>query len=250
MDDLKNQLIKELQQNMDVKVHTNNLWNLEVPIVNVSFETVLRTKMDILMKMMLVTCQRSDIQTTEALSELLIVDPLFINDLMNKMMDAQMIKIERNTFKLTDYGNKQLTSGIFEHKPELLSTNLVYSPAHRSFLNGKFTSDTNEEVFRYQPKFTDADIANINQELLHDALTKEVVEKEDGHTQKNVTTITSVALKEFIKIPCLEFQLQNTAEDLFYVRVWNSFLSKWDEDLETTLSENERNVWREKYKEE
>ena len=90
MDKLKGKLTKELQQDFNVKILDSMSWSLPVHSIEIAYQTVMRTKMDILMKMMLIAFQKGQISTAEEFSEMLLVEQLFIKDLIDKMTSAQM----------------------------------------------------------------------------------------------------------------------------------------------------------------
>ena len=83
--------------------------------------------------------------------------------------------------------------------------------------------------------------------MLRNALKGMNVESDEGNTQIVVSDILSATGREIDYVPCLEFQMYNKSEDLFYVRVWNTLLQQWDETIENQLNEKERKKWREEF---
>ena len=120
-----------------MKVLDSVSWALPVQLISINFQTVSRTKMDILMKMMLLTFQKTKSATIDELGEILLVEPLFIQDLIGKMQRSRMIEENGESFSLTDLGVQQLELGIYEHEPETNVTERIYSPCHQSFLKGE-----------------------------------------------------------------------------------------------------------------
>lgn len=247
MDDLKRQLTRELQQDLDVKILTSLTWSLPVHSIEITYQTVKRTKMDILMKMMLIAFQKGAIETAEELSELLLVDPLFINDLINLMTRTKIIEKRGSSFALTDEGVQQLTLGIFVHEPESATQKALFSPCHQSFLQAELKLDSSEglEVYRWYDEFSDWAIDSLEDSFLRNVL--QDVESDEGNSQIVVSEILSATAEQIVQIPCLEFQLYSKTDDLFYVRVWNILLQRWDETLENQLNDKERKQLREKY---
>ena len=92
MNELKGRLTKELQQDFNVKIMDSLSWSLPVHSIEIAYQTVMRTKMDILMKMMLIAFEKADIATAEELSDILLVEQLFINDLIDKMTRTGVIE--------------------------------------------------------------------------------------------------------------------------------------------------------------
>ena len=118
MDELKGRLTKELQQDFNVKIMDSLSWSLPVHSIEIAYQTVMRTKMDILMKMMLIAFGKAEIETAEELSDILLVEQLFINDLIDKMSRTGVIEKREGFYSLTDIGVRQFKTGIFVHEPE------------------------------------------------------------------------------------------------------------------------------------
>jgi DNA-binding IscR family transcriptional regulator len=250
MDKLKRKLTQELQQDFNVKILESISWSLPVHSIEIAFQTVMRTKMDILMKMMLIAFQKGKISTAEVLSELLLVEPLFIEDLIRKMTSAQMIEKNAGHFILTGTGMQQLESGIFIHEPENDMKNALYSPCHQSFLHGNPESLAAEvnEVYRHHAEFNDDwKVELIEKTDLLNALQSLGVDSAEGNVQIVISDIVSASAVQTDWVPCIEFRLYNEAEDLLFVRVWNTLSEQWDETLESQLNDKERKVWRENY---
>ncbi|MER2090199.1 MAG: hypothetical protein ABS920_10700 [Sporosarcina sp.] len=249
MEELKKRLTKELQQDFNLKIMDSQSWGLPVHTIEVEYNTVKRTKMDILMKMMLIAFGKAEIATAEELSEILLVEQLFINDLIEKMTKTGIVEKREGLFSLTEVGVRQLKSGIFVHGQEAGSTTMLYSPYHQSFLNGeiKNTTDEEEEEYRYKNEFDDWDIAFVEDIVLQNALHTAGVESDEGNVQVVVSEIVSATDIQTTLVPCIEFRLYNKVEDVIYARVWNTLSDHWDEVLEAQLNEKERKKWRELY---
>ena len=249
MKELKKRLTKELQQDMNVKILDSLSWSLPVHSIEIAFQTVKRTQMDILMKMMLIAFQKGAIETAEELSEMLLVELLFINDLIDKMSRTGMIAKKEHSFELTDAGLEQLDSGIFVHEPENHSQKALYSLCHQSFVTGQLesVSGETEETYRYQQEFTDWTVRSLDKADAVAALQSLGVESSEGNVQIVVSKIVSATDVQQDAVPCLEFRLYNVVEDVVYARVWNMLLGHWDAKLEAQLNDKERKSWREEY---
>jgi len=249
LDDLKGRLTKELQQDLNVKIMGSLSWNLPVNSIEIVYQTVMRTKVDILMKMMLIAFGKADIATAEELSDILLVEQLFINDLIDKMTRTGVIEKREGFYSLTDVGVRQFKTGIFVHEPEIESTQALYSPCHQTFLNGEINNILKEEkeVYRLKSKIDDWSVATLEDTVLIDALKTMGVESGEGNVQIVVSEIVSAADIQVDLVPCIEFRLYNKAEDLLFARVWNTLSEHWDETLEAQLNEKERKKWRELY---
>jgi hypothetical protein len=249
VDALKSRLLKELQQDLNVKVLDSLAWGLPMHTVEITFKTVLRTKMDILMKMMLITFQKSTTATAEELSDILLVEPLFIQDLIGIMTRGNLIEASSGGFSLTAAGVHQLETGIFEHEAESESLEMLYSPCHERFLKGELKEKdiVSQEIYRYASDFNDWDSTFFEENDLLNAVKSMDVESVEGNVQKVVAEIGSATELQLDLVPVLEFHLFNKTEDILYARVWNTLLGHWDEVLEAQLNEREVKMWREKY---
>jgi hypothetical protein len=249
LNDLKGRLKKELQQDFNVKIMGSLSWSLPVNSIEIVYQTVMRTKVDILMKMMLIAFGKADIATAEELSDILLVEQLFINDLIDKMTRTGVIEIREGFYSLTDIGVRQFKTGIFVHEPESASTQALYSPCHQTFLHGeiKIIPYEEKELYRFKSEIDDWSVATLEDSILIDALKKMDVESSEGNVQIVVSEIVSASDIQVDLVPCIEFHLYNEGEDLLYARVWNTLSEHWDETLEAQLNERERKKWREIY---
>lgn len=249
MDKLKERLTNELQQEEHVRILDTMSWSLPVHTIGIAYKTVKRSKMDILMKMMLITFQKAEIESAKELSEMLVVEPLFINDLINKMIRGRLIQKKSSSFELTDAGIQQLDNEVFEHEPIDGSKEALYSPCHERFLDGEIKEMRleNPDIYRLLNEFDDFKVTSVEENELLNVLNLLGVESDEGHIQIVISEILStVELKSHL-IPCQEFRLHNETEDTIYARVWNTLTEEWDATLEAQLNEKERIQWRKMY---
>ncbi|MFJ8065732.1 hypothetical protein ACIQYS_13965 [Psychrobacillus sp. NPDC096426] len=248
---MEKRLKNELQQNNKVKIVHSSRWSLPIHSIEVEYTPVKRMKMDVLMKMMLIAFQKAEITEAEQLSELLLVEQLFVEDLIDIMGRTGLIEKKDSLFSLTVKGSRQLENGIFEEEQDMESLIVLYSVSHESFLNGdiKPAMDGEAELVTYryvEEGYLDAELSFKNEQVI-DALQTKGVEEKEGDVQVVISEIQSTTELYVDDIPCLEFILHNKEEDLLYARVWNTLLERWDEKLENELNEKERLAWREKY---
>ena len=246
MNKLKKHLRSILLENPAIQIKKSVIWHLPVITYDVAFKRVKRSKMDILIKMMLLTFEQTDIRRAANMSELLLVEERFIVDLLDKMQRMGLIRLEKGSYKLTSKGNEQLKTGIIVEELEEEWTVLSFSPVHDEFWP-ELTEplpETNEELplFRY---------ANnqvlINAERILQVLAERENGLEENGFQTVVAEVNSFDQQKVEHIPCLEFQLYNKEQDIFYARVWNTWLGRWDDTLEKRIEERERVDWREKW---
>jgi hypothetical protein len=244
MDKLEKQLRSRLLEDPDIQLKNAAIWNIPVITYEVTFKRVKRSQMDVLMKMMLLTFEEADIRRAANLSELLLVEELFIADLLKKMQRMGLIGLEKQSYKLTSKGQEQLRTGIMVEELEEESTELSYSPIHDEFWPEMtdYFDDKKMPLFRY------ANTENtVNEKKMLEVLAaRENGAEEDGF-QTVVEGIIGYDQQKVEHVPCLEFQLYNKKQDIFYARVWNTWIGRWDETLEKNIEEKEIMDWREKW---
>nr|WP_144926376.1 hypothetical protein [Paenibacillus bovis] len=248
MDKLKKQLRSTLLQNPAIEIKESSIWYLPVTTYDVAFTRVKRSKMDILMKMMLLTFEQTTIRRAANLSELLLVEELFIEDLLIKMQRMGLIRLDREVYQLTSKGEAQIQTGIMEEELDEESTVLHYSPVHDQFwaeINEPSLEQKEElEPFRYK-----IDLDEVNTDRLLEVLAETENRLDEDGFQTVVSDVNSYDQQEVAHIPCIEFQLYNKEKDIFFARVWNTGLKRWDDILEQQIEEKERLEWREKWAE-
>ncbi len=245
MDKWTKGLRASLLENPAVEIKESSIWLLPVVTVDVEFKPVKRSKMDILMKMMLIAFEEADIRRAANLSEMLLVEELFIADLIEKMQRTGLINPEKGIYKLTKKGQEQLKTGIIEEEMEEEWTELLYSPDHDEFWPVRTASvpEVNEAwtLYRYAK---DHDLPNS------DRLLQVISDRENGLDENGFQLVVSEVLtfeqRMVEEVPCIEFRLYNKDQDMFYARIWNTWLERWDEKLEKQIEEQERLEWREK----
>lgn len=246
MDKRTKRLRAALLENPAVQMKETAVWNLPVITFNVAFKRVKRSKMDILMKMLLFALEKTEIRRAANLAEMLLVEELFIADLMEKMQRIGLIRLEKESYKLTLKGREQLEAGIFDEEMDEEQTVLFYSPVHDEFWPAvtEQVAETNEEwpLYRYaEPQDP------IQEDRIFPVLAEKENALEENGFQTVVAEVTNVDQQLVEHIPCLEFQLYNKEQDLYYVRVWNTWIERWDETLEKQIDEQERIEWRKKW---
>src|SRR5690606_28048012 len=109
------------------------------------YKPVLKRQMDILMKMILISVQKAPFLNGLQISEILLVEELFVQDLLSKCVNMGLILRNENGFEITEKGKVQLETGIYEEDQETTTLELLYSSSHMRF----FTGDL-EEVLEYE----------------------------------------------------------------------------------------------------
>lgn len=242
MDNLRTELRGTITSNPDVSIVNEQLWKLPIVLFDVGFEQVKRLKMDILMKMLLLAFQEADIRRAANLSEMLFVEELFISDLIYKMQRIGLIRLEKAGYKLTPKGHDYLEKGIFDEEMEGGQTVISYSAIHDEYRLAR--EDSSEEadeahgIYRYPIK------GSLNKDRIEQLLFKEGVNTGEESFQTIITGITSCIEQKTKYISCVEFQLYDDKQDIFFSRVWNTMTSSWDEVIEKQIEARELVKWR------
>ncbi|WP_339251520.1 hypothetical protein NSQ43_15110 [Sporosarcina sp. FSL W8-0480] len=244
MDSLERRLRDEILKDPNVKLLATEKWTLPIQVVDVEFETVKRTKMDVLMKMLLIAFRTSEFSSVEDVGDILVVEPLFVQDVIDRMSRAGLIVKNGGVFSLTAAGRQQLDAGIFVESPEIEDATVYYSPSHNLFLTGA-PEEEEGKAYRYAEEFRH--VNKISEGEWREALDQLNVTSAEGDAQKVVQAILSVNELQRISVPCLEFHLHQTAKDRFFARIWNTMTDRWDETLEMQVMEKELAEWRERY---
>jgi hypothetical protein len=244
VDKLKKKLRSKLLENPAVTIKKADIWHIPVITYSVAFHRVKRSKMDILMKMMLLTFEQAQIRRAANLSELLLVEELFIEDLLKKMQRMGLISLEKGIYQLTSKGQEQVKTGIMEEELKEESAELSYSPLHDEIWPGvtELLPESDAELSLY--RYADHDNLIDEDQILQVLAERDTGVDEDGF-QIVVASVNSFDQQEVEHVPCLEFLLYNKEQDIYYARVWNHWLGRWDETLEKQIEEKERLEWRE-----
>lgn len=245
MNELEKKLRNTLLRDPDVKLLATLTWSLPIQTFDVSLETVERTKMDILMKMLLTAFRTGSFSTAEELSKLLVVESLFVQDIMDKLAEAAMIQEASGIYTLTETGRHQLESGVYVRAPENEDATVYYSASHEKFFVGNVL-DKGEETYRYANELR-ATNTFVEEEWRNALEQLGITISEKEHVQKVVQSINTVTELEQKFAPCVEFHLHHVRNERLYARVWNTMTEQWDEQLEVQILEQELAQWRERY---
>lgn len=240
MERLKKELSASLAANPDVVILNEAVWQLPLSVYEVTYGRLKRLKMDILMKMLLFAFQETDIRRAAALADMLAVEELFISDLIHKMKSAGLIALGKTGYVLTSKGFDYLEKGIFEEELDDGQAVISFSESHGDYRIVEMDGQSEEAEF---PLFRYAAEGKPDSELMYELLSREMDAAEENF-QLLVSGIKDMTEKEAIYIPCIEFQLYDRKQDLFFSRVWNTGSSLWDEALEKAVEERELVEWR------
>ncbi|MFJ8235935.1 hypothetical protein ACIQ34_09345 [Ureibacillus sp. NPDC094379] len=253
LEDLKQQLSQKLEQNSKIKIVQMECWTIPVHTLQITYIPVIRSKMDILMKMLLISFQKGNFQHAEQLSDILLVEQLFIQDLMTKMQKTGLIEKEETHYQLTTKGLSQLSSGVFEEEQEPKTMELHYSPVHETFLYGDVEEvldyeDFPEDSFRYVHQNEELQLSNerILKELRDNKANSE--SNEENQTQEIISSVEAIDELQINDVPCIEFIEYSIEKNLYSARIWNTVEESWDEILEQQINSKDRPTWKETFK--
>lgn len=243
MDRLRSELRSNLLANPGVSIIKDQVWKLPIVLYDVKFSRVKRLKMDILMKMLLLSFQEADIHRVANLAEMLLVEELFIRDLIGKMERTGLIQLEKKGYKLTAKGYVYLEKGIFEEDMDEGKALISYSAVHGEYLltDGSRGPGVEETL----PLYRYAVEGSADKDRMYQLLSTEGPDSGEENFQVIVTGITSCKESDLDYIPYVEFQLYDKKQDVFYARVWNTVADAWDELLAKQIEEREVVEWRE-----
>lgn len=244
MDKLEKKCRSTLLENPAWQIKNSVAWSLPVVTYEVAFNRVRRSQMDILMKMMLLTFEEADIRRAANFSELLLVEEMFIADLLKKMVRLGLVCLEKKHYRLTSKGRDQLNTGVFVEELEEESTVLYYSSVHDEV----WSEITSLDVDRELPQFRYAtERENMNVVRFFRVLSEKEDSLEENGFQTVIEGVNSYEQQTVEQIPCLEFTLYDKKQHIFFARVWNTSLARWDDTLEKIIEEKERLTWRDKW---
>ena len=245
-----NHLKNELENKHDAKViHTKDN-SFPVFTTTLRYYPIQKTPMDILMKMMLIAFQKAPIKATEVLANILLVEPLFIEDLTTKMLQADLIEMsDDDTYKLTTKGFTQLEAGIFEEQLEIVTEEAYYSAIHETIVNGDMDAIFEMDDIPEPLPYVDEEIAELKEanvvEVIQQSMLEDMEEDDEASAtpQVFVSAIESYEIGSIQDIPLTIFILKENRTDRLFARVFNHFTNDWDSVLEQFVTENERSSW-------
>lgn len=243
---LKQQLEKEMKGTI---VHTD-IWCLPMHTYEITYQPIEKKTMDILMKILLFSFQTSTFENAEELSDILLVEPLFIEDLMRKMQKNGLLARENKVYQLTEKGKQQFAQGVFEEELDPVTVELLYSPTHSNIFHGDIEKvldydDFPDQLYRYMKNEEET----LNQEFFINEIQKMYLDSMD-ESEQEIKSILSLEKVQINDVPCIELIIWNNEKKEFFPRVWNTLLNNWDEFLEKEIFEKEKLEWFEKFQSE
>lgn len=246
MSKLQTKLVAQLERNPAITIQHSTTWELPVVSFEVAFRRVKRYRLDILMRMILHVVDEMTVRRAVAIADLLVVEELFIEDLLTKLMRNGLIKDTGKRLLLTSEGKKQLLAGIYEEEQEEEFLGLLFSPNHKTFIPLVEEVDRIEEASTPFRLMTKLDSLVLDEKALLEGVMLTIAdqkEHEEGFVE-SVEALTDYDDGEIQWVTCYEFRLYDEKEKVTYVRVWNPLLSSWDATLEAIIEEIEAPSWK------
>ncbi|MFX3673459.1 MAG: hypothetical protein ACE3JQ_03285 [Paenisporosarcina sp.] len=244
---------KMLLEQKHWRILGNVSWVFPLQIAEVNMKTVVRSQMDVLMKMILMILQRLEVKQPSEISELLAVETIFVEHMLELMMHNKMVEKIDTSYQLTPSGLEHLKQGTFAHDPMDEQVELAYSPYHNEVLNRDHDQSILEEE-EYVPDYTfEKDVNLVDITEIEDSKIRQMIE-ETGYEfivekgQKLIDEILSIEMKESLRAVCLEFHLHDRTEDTVFIRVWNTWTGQFDKQFEDELNQKKASKLRDMYK--
>lgn len=227
------QLQEDLQKQLEEQgtVIESQIWCIPVHSYQIQYQPIEKKSMDILMKILLFSFQKSGFSSADELSDILMVEPLFIQDLINKLMKNGLLERVDNLYQLTEKGKGQFVNGVFEEVLEPVTEEMLFSSVHDGFLDGNV-----EEVLDFDDFPDDMYRFLEEKEPSKDAFLEEI----RAHQVEETIEIKKILNCEHLQtndVPCLEFLVK--IDDNKKVRVWNTLLDNWDTQLEKHIENHQ-----------
>ena len=227
-------------------------WAFPLQQAEIQMKTVVRSQMDVLMKMILKILDRLAVKEPNEISELLAVETIFVDHMLELMMQNNMVEKIDTIYRLTTSGSMHLTKGTFAHDPMDEDMEIAYSSYHYESLkrdHGFNIVDEDENVpdFRFKEEAEMMDVTQLDDSKLRQMIQDSDYEFLVENGQKLIEEICSVELKENLRAVCLEFHLHDRTEDTVFIRVWNTWTGKFDPIFENELNQKDATRLRKKY---
>lgn len=232
---LKQQIVPQLEKEFGGNVQYSDIWCIPVHTYEIVYQPIEKKSMDILMKILLFSFQKSTFTNAEELSDILLVEPLFVEDLMKKLMKNGLLEKEGEIYKLSKKGQAQFSQGVFEEVLDPVTVEILYSPVHEKIVEGDIEQvldfdDFPDEMYRY----LDEEEGQVQEETMLKEIRLRQVEE-----NVEIKKILSMEHIQTNDVPCIELVMQKENGEKI-IRVWNTLIEDWDQKLEKQIEANEK----------
>lgn len=243
--------LTQLQQEVKQQLIANG-WHVKreqqasIPVhtVEVQYHPVQRAVMDILMKMMLISYERAEVREPDILADILLVEPLFISDLTNKMLNLNMLKKDEDgTITLTDKGRLQKENGVFEEQLSLQTEEILFSPTHARIVEGDIEAFSELDAWPEPFHYAIEEFTTLDESALLTYLTDLQPVAQEDEPQSFVTDVVTYESVQVNDVPIFVFICYEDKGARYFAKVYNVLTNEWDETLEALVTTNEKSTW-------
>jgi len=243
---------KQFTEQPHMRLLGSEAWVFPIQLADVQMKTVVRSQMDVLMKMILKILKKLDVKEANEIGELLAVETIFIEHMLTLLKQNKMVEKAEGLYQLTPLGTEHLNRGTFVHDPTDEQIDLFYSPYHQEVLTHDYEQPMIEETdnlaeYRIEQETTQKDVTSLDDDQMTQIILESGYEILVDDGQKQIDEITSIQLKETVPAVCFEFHVHDTTEDLVFIRVWNTWTGSFDVAFETELNQKEASRLRKEY---
>lgn len=243
---------KQFTEQPHLRLLGSEAWVFPIQLVDVQMKTVVRSQMDVLMKMILNILKKLAVKEANEIGELLAVETIFVEHMLALLIQNKMVEKTEGLYQLTPLGTEHLNRGTFVHDPTDEQIDLFYSPYHQEVLTHDYEVQMIEDTedlagYRIEQDTPQKDVTTLDDDQITQMILDSGYEMLVNDGQKQIEEITSIYVKETVPTVCFEFHLHDTTEDLVYVRVWNTWIGSFDVAFETELNQKEASRLRIQY---
>lgn len=243
---------KQFTEQPHLRLLGSEAWVFPIQLADVQMKTVVRSQMDVLMKMILKILKKLAVKEANEIGELLAVETIFVEHMLALLIQNKMVEKTEGLYQLTPLGTEHLNRGTFVHDPTDEQIDLFYSPYHQEVLTHDYEEQMIEDTddlaeYRIETDTPQKDVTTLDDDQITQMILDSGYEVLVDDGQKQIEEITSIQVKETVPTVCFEFHLHDTTEDLVYVRVWNTWIGSFDVAFETELNQKEASRLRIQY---
>jgi hypothetical protein len=243
---------KQFIEQPHMRLLGSDAWVFPIQLAEIQMKTVVRSQMDVLMKMILKIVKKLDVKQAQEISELLAVETIFVEHMLDLLKQNKMVEKKEELYQLTTVGTEHLNKGTFVHDPTDEQIDLFYSPYHQEVLTHDYEQQMIEDTddlaeYRIEQETKQKDVTSLEDDQMTQMILDSGYEVLVDDGQKQIDEITSIHVKETVPAVCFEFHLHDTIEDLVSIRIWNTWTGSFDVAFETELNQKEASRLRKQY---
>lgn len=241
---LEKQLSMQIEQQLEAKILAKKDFTIPYSVVQVTYTPIIKKRMDILMKMLLTSYRSGAFTDAEQLASILMVEPLFINDLTRQMEKSKLISTDES-YSLTAKGESQLKQGIYEEQLPDATVELFYSKLHECFFTFDIDTIELEDDLPDPLQYLETEEQlQLNEKNAIETVQQLLQEVENEQLVQSIHEMEEVELYDF---PVKLFICYDRKTDRLFSRAYNIYLNEWDDSISSYLDKQEVVQWRSNY---